>query len=140
MATRIWWTLIVFVRSPLRMISLRPSLQTVCFRSTLRTLCRREVPAAAAEWAKPRKIRRGTPQKRKTFYERPQACLDNLQSLRSSVYRVSDSPREALPGPLSADSPNIEISQRKYRSAGQTYLFLEASNFPRRLPSAAATA
>ena len=61
-AKLIWWTRIVFVKSPLRTTSLRPSLQTVCFRSTLRTLCLRQVQAAAAEWAKPREIRRGTPE------------------------------------------------------------------------------
>ena len=60
-AKPVWWAQIVFIRSTLRMRSLRPSLQTICFRSTLRPIILRLSPAAAAEWAKPREIRRGTP-------------------------------------------------------------------------------
>ena len=48
-------------RSTLRTTAWRPPLQTVCFRSTLRPIILRLSPTAAAEWAKPREIRRGTP-------------------------------------------------------------------------------
>ena len=47
-------------RRHVRTTALRPSLQSFCFRSTQRTTCLRLFQAAAAEWAKPKEIRRGT--------------------------------------------------------------------------------
>ena len=47
-------------RRHVRTTALRPSLQSFCFRSTQRTTRLRLFQAAAAEWAKPNEIRRGT--------------------------------------------------------------------------------
>ena len=53
----------------------------------------------------------------------PPGVSDHLQSLRSSVYRISDSPREALPEPPSADFPDIDF-----------FLFFGENNVLRRKP------
>ena len=58
-------------RSTLRTTAWRPPLQTVCFRSTLRPIILRIFPTAAAEWAKPREIRRGYSPKRPKERESP---------------------------------------------------------------------
>ena len=83
-------------RSTLRTTSLRPSLQTVCFRSTLRPIILRLSPTAAAEWAKPGEIRRGTPSSIRRSDGARRACLTFLQKLRSSGYSYSENAREAL--------------------------------------------
>ena len=67
-------------RSTLRTAVLRPSLQTFCFRSTLRTIILRLSPTAAAEWAKPREIRRGNC-KSAAFFRGRTAVLNNFNSL-----------------------------------------------------------
>ena len=56
-------------RRHVRTTALRPSLQSFCFRSTQRTTCLRLFQAAAAEWAKPNEIRRGT--RRSAAFEEP---------------------------------------------------------------------
>ena len=53
------------------------------------------------------------PRKSAAFYREPPGVSDLPQSLRSSGDTVSDCPREALPGPPSADSPDLGFSQRK---------------------------
>ena len=61
-------------RRHVRTTTLRPSLQSFGVRSTQRTTCLRLFQAAAADWAKPNEIRRGTSPK----HRRSRACRNGV--------------------------------------------------------------